>query len=97
MAVCDTILWLYVEDHIGNKCAIVCFNVSIPGKYYMLISLFAYALNNVFNIIMFYQINSLTLTHYCIVVVDIERPVHGASPQQRGPWGACAAGVWHHQ
>ena len=23
------------EDHIGNKCAIVCFNVSILGKYYI--------------------------------------------------------------
>ena len=24
-----------LEDHIGNKCAIVCFNVSILGKYYI--------------------------------------------------------------
>ena len=23
------------EDHIGNKCAIVCFNVFILGKYYI--------------------------------------------------------------
>ena len=25
----------FFEDHIGNKCAIVCFNVSILGKYYI--------------------------------------------------------------
>ena len=29
------ILSIFFEDHIGNKCAIVCFNVSILGKYYM--------------------------------------------------------------
>ena len=26
---------VFFEDHIGNKCAIVCFNVSILGKYYI--------------------------------------------------------------
>ena len=26
---------LFLEDHNGNKCAIVCFNVSILGKYYI--------------------------------------------------------------
>ena len=29
------ILSIFFEDHIGNKCAIVCFNVSILGKYYI--------------------------------------------------------------
>ena len=29
------ILNIFLEDHIGNKCAIVCFNVSILGKYYI--------------------------------------------------------------
>ena len=29
------ILSILFEDHIGNKCAIVCFNVSILGKYYI--------------------------------------------------------------
>ena len=29
------ILSIFLVDHIGNKCAIVCFNVSILGKYYI--------------------------------------------------------------
>ena len=28
---------VFLEDHIGIKCAIVCFNVSILGKYYIYI------------------------------------------------------------
>ena len=28
-------LSIFFEDHIGNKCTIVCFNVSILGKYYI--------------------------------------------------------------
>ena len=31
------ILSIFLEDHIGNKCAIVCFNVFILGKYYIYI------------------------------------------------------------
>ena len=30
-------LLVFLEDHIGNKCAIVCFSVSILGKYYIYI------------------------------------------------------------
>ena len=29
------ILCIFLEDHIGNNCAIVCFNVSILGKCYI--------------------------------------------------------------
>ena len=29
------ILSIFLEDHIGNKCATVCFNVSILDKYYI--------------------------------------------------------------
>ena len=49
------ILSIFLEDHIGNKCAIVCFNVSILSKYYIYIYIYIYIC-----IIMFYQINSLT-------------------------------------
>ena len=62
---CIFIFRIFFEDHIGNNCAIVCFNVSISSVniIYMRISLFAYALYTNFLcacIIMFYQINSLT-------------------------------------
>ena len=33
----NSFLVFFLEDHIGNKCAIVCFNVSILGKYYIYI------------------------------------------------------------
>ena len=44
------ILSIFLEDHIGNRCAIVCLNVSFLGKYY---------------IYMYYNVlpNKLTLTH----------------------------------
>ena len=57
------ILSIFLEDHIGNKWAIVCFNESILGKYYIyayfviclcIESKFVFFLC----IIMFYQINS---------------------------------------
>ena len=31
----NSFLVFFFEDHIGNKCAVVCFNVSILGKYYI--------------------------------------------------------------
>ena len=57
-----------MEDHIGNKCTIVCFNVSISSVniIYIYICVFRYLLMHCIQIlvcaciIMFYQINSLT-------------------------------------
>ena len=58
--------FVFFGDLIGNKCAIVCFNVSIVGKYYIcayfVISLCIESKFVLFAcIIMFYQINSLLL------------------------------------
>ena len=64
--------FFYLEDHIGNKCAIVCFNVSILGKYYIYIYIYIYAyfviclcIESKFVlfacIIMFCQIDSFTM------------------------------------
>ena len=61
-----------MEDHIGNKCTIVCFNVSISSVniiyiyIYIYMRIFRYLLMHCIQIlvcaciIMFYQINSLT-------------------------------------
>ena len=48
---------VFFEDHIGNKCAIVCFNVSILGKYY---------------IYMYYNVlpNKLTHSHATYMLVN---------------------------
>ena len=51
------ILSICFEDHIGNKCAIVCFNVSILGKYYI------YMYYNVLPNKLTHTHNSLTHTH----------------------------------
>ena len=53
----------FLEDHIGNKCAIVCFNVFILGKYYIYAYFFICFCIEFFDLIcmfiMFYQINSI--------------------------------------
>ena len=48
------ILSMFLKDHIGNKCAIVCFSVSILGQHYI------YMYYNV------YQIDSLTRGCDCV-------------------------------
>ena len=72
-----------LEDHIGNKCAIVCFNVSILGKYYTYTRIYIYIYYGYFIIclcieykfvIMFYQINSLTHNISQPVVVLLSIP-----------------------
>ena len=54
----------FYEDHIGNKCTFVCFNVFILGNIiYMLILLFAFASKRCLIVIYIYNvyhINSLT-------------------------------------
>ena len=55
---------IFLEDHFGNKCAIVCFNVSILGKYYI------YMYYTV------YQINSLTHSQCrCVSVRETEKKI----------------------
>ena len=56
----------FLEDHIGNKCTIVCFNVSISSVNitYVRISLFAYALYTNYFMCMYYVLpNKLTHSH----------------------------------
>ena len=55
----------FLEDHIGNKCTIVCFNVSISSVniMYMRISIFAYALYTNSFICMYYNVLPNKLTH----------------------------------
>ena len=56
------ILSIFFEDHIGNKCAIVCFNVSILGKYY---------------IYMYYNVLPNKLTHTHIIYPSfVQRLLH---------------------
>ena len=53
---------VFFEDHIGNKCAIVCFNVSILGKYY---------------IYMYYNVLPNKLTHSLTSVLPSgDYPIH---------------------
>ena len=40
------ILSIFLENHIGNKCAVVCFNVSILGIYYIYIYMYYNVLPN---------------------------------------------------
>ena len=60
----------FFEDHIGNKCTIVCYNVSISSVniIYMRISLFAYALYTNSFMCMCYNVLPNKLTHsQCLV------------------------------
>ena len=58
-------VFFFLEDHIGNKCTVVCFNVSISSVniIYMHISLIAYALDKNSFMYMYYNILPNKLTH----------------------------------